>query len=551
MVIVMIIVWLLGPSDAKADLRTPYVSSNWENQFQLNDKDPYGLYLFDQLLHAHLDSNSTIQPITDWIVLDSVLQNKNKATMVFVGNKFGLQNREIDTILGCVKKGSTLFISYNELTDNLIQRFFTSYGEGYDYADSVNTFINRNRFSMYYLFQNDTIAHEWDAFYKIQPIDSNYISLSSFMEMSNFIRIKLGNGWILLHTNPEFFFNYQLKRNEGYRYSSFVLNQLSKTEDIYLLEMGRLLDKNEQSGVDDSEEKGDVEDSSYLKFLLKNPAFSVAMGLILLGIVLFILFRAKRIQPIVPFIPKKKNMSLEFAETITSIYLSKQHPIGILRVQRKNFYDAVNKHFFIDISRRSEDRDREIRILSEKSTIGEAEIREILGLFEPNAKSLINDNYIIDVAKRQKAFYLKTGMISSKIIQKIEHEKVIIQRNLFLSFILIFGGIITVVFGMYYLVLSIGVGIILWPIGGILLFIGIRRLSHPLLKIENDSISFYSIFIKKVCLQKDLLHVKRLKNGYQLMFTGNREFFINNMELSRFDKTQFERFIAKYHQIEL
>ena len=555
LIFVTVIVWLLGDSALPSkNLRNPYVSENWDVQFKSNDKDPYGLFLFDQLLRAHVDTNKTIQPITDWIQLDSILSKKKNVTMLFVGNRFGLQNREIDTILNRVKEGSDLFISYNDLTDNLIKRFFNSYQVSYDFADSVTIFIQRNKFPMYYLYQNDTLAHEWKAFSAIQPIDSNYQSLSSFMEMSDFIRIKLGKGSILLHTNPEIFFNYQLKRTEGYRYTSFVLNNLSKEKDVYLLELGRLLDEDimDDSAMDNAEGDAERADSSYLKFILKSPAFMVALGLTFLGLILFMLFRAKRMQPIVPYLPKKKNMSLAFAETITSIYLAKQHPLGILQVQRKNFYDAVNKHFFIDISRREEDREREIRSLVEKSALPESEIRDLLFLFEPTAKSIINDHYIVEVAKKQRAFYLQTGMISIKMLERIENQTFLIQRNLWISYLLLLSGIFVILLGFYYLVSAIGIGILLWPLGVLITAIGIRRLVRPLLTIDFESVNYYTIFgKKKVLLIKDLLHISRINNGIQMQFTNNRKITIINLELNGFDKTQLDKFIAKHHQLEV
>ncbi len=552
---VAMVVWLLGnPVSTVKNIRNPYVSENWDVQFKSNDKDPYGLFLFDQLLRAHVDSGKIIQPITDWIQLDSILSKKQNVTMLFVGNRFGLQNREIDTILSRVKTGSDLFISYNKLTENLIERFFKSYEISYDYADSVNIFVQRNKFPMYYIYQNDTLAHEWKAFSSIEPIDSTYQSLSSFMEMSNFIRIKLGKGSILLHTNPEVFFNYQLKRPEGYRYTSFVLNNLSKEKQVYLLELGRLLDEEnlDDSLSDDAEGDAEREDNSYLKFILKSPAFIVALGLIFLGLILFMLFRAKRMQPIVPYLTKKKNMSLAFAETITSIYLAKQHPLGILQVQRKNFYDAVNKHFFIDISRRTEDREREIRILVEKSTLPESEIRDLLLLFEPTAKSVINNQYIVEVAKKQRAFYLQTGMISFKMLERIENQTFLIQRNLWISYLLLLSGIFVILLGFYYLVSAIGIGILLWPLGVLITAIGIRRLVRPLLTIDFESVNYYPIFGKKKVLSiKDLLHISRINNGIQMQFTNNRKITIINLELNGFDKTQLDKFIAKHHQLEV
>lgn len=245
-------------------------------------------------------------------------------------------------------------------------------------------------------------------------------------------------------------------------------------------------------------------------------------------------------------------MSLAFAETITSIYLAKQHPLGILQVQRKNFYDAVNKHFFIDISRREEDREREIRSLVEKSALPESEIRDLLFLFEPTAKSVINDQYIVEVAKKQRAFYLQTGMISFKMLERIENQSFAIQRNLWISYLLVLSGIFVVLLGFYYLVSAIGIGIVLWPLGALILALGIRRLTIPLVRFELETVTYHPVFgRKKEFLIKELLHVSRISNGIQLQFTENRIITITNLELSSFDRTQLDKFIAKHHQLEV
>lgn len=77
LIFVTVVVWLLGdPALPSKNERNQYVSENWDVQFKLNDKDPYGLFLFDQLLRAHIDTNKIIQPITDWIQLDSILSKR-------------------------------------------------------------------------------------------------------------------------------------------------------------------------------------------------------------------------------------------------------------------------------------------------------------------------------------------------------------------------------------------------------------------------------------------------------------------------------------------
>lgn len=551
-VLTALMLWLLGGSEKEEEIRRPYVSDNWEIKFQANEKDPYGLYLFTTLLQAHIDTNKNIYSVKNWIELDTLTSKKEKATLVFVGNQFGLQNHEIDTILSKVEKGSDLFLSYNVLTNNINERIFKKQELSYDYADSVNVFVGKSRFTQFYLYQNDTVAYSWKAFLEVEPKDSVYRSLSSFMEMSNFLRIKHGKGFIYVHTNPEFFFNYQLKRPDGYRYSAFVLNQFSKDRPVYLLELGRLLDNYGSEDTDEQEGTAGKKDDSYLQFLLKSPALMVAMGLTLFGLIIFLLFRSKRLQPIVPYIPLKKNMSLEFADTIASIYAAKQYPYGLLQVQRKNFMDTIQKHFFVDLTRKETDRERELQMLAQKSTVSIDEIKELLALFETTEVTKVDNDYIIDIAKRQRAFYERTGVIQAKILQKVNESNFVIKRGLFISYLLLIIGIGLILNGISYLTQAIGVGIILWPIGSFLLALGILRLSKPLLNISNRTITHYRLFGKKaIYSMEDLVSISTLKNGAILKFTEEKSLLINYMEMSRFDKAQFKLFLSKNQLFEL
>jgi hypothetical protein len=47
------------------------------------------------------------------------------------------------------------------------------------------------------------------------------------------------------------------------------------------------------------------------------------------------------------------------------------------------------------------------------------------------------------------------------------------------------------------------------------------------------------------------MRVAVIKNAYVFYFKGDKELKINKLELSKFDKSQLERFISKHHQLEL
>ncbi len=189
-VLMILFVWMMsGEGDTNKPKRKAYVSSNWSKRFQVFDKKPLGLYLFTSLASAHIDTSEKIVPISDWIQYDTLVNPVKKAkTFLFVGNNFGLKNSEIDTILSEVEQGSDLFLSYNGLTENFAPRLFDQYEIQFDYSSSVNVFAGKQKLKMINLFQNDTVADDWKAFGDIETYQPHR-SLSSFMEMNNFIEI--------------------------------------------------------------------------------------------------------------------------------------------------------------------------------------------------------------------------------------------------------------------------------------------------------------------------------------------------------------------------
>jgi len=546
-----LMVWLFSsPEENAKRKRAKFVSSNWSSRFQVDDKKPMGLYLMTSLTQAHLDSSYQVVPVMDWIDMDSIREkDKNNKTFFFAGNLFGLITSEVDTLLAEVESGSTMFLSFNSLTENMYAKFFYEYQLQFEYNDHVNVFTDKHKFKMINLYQNDTVATDWMAFKKIESL-GDHETLSSFMEMSNFIKVKYGKGTLYFHTNPEMFYNYQLKRLHGFKYAEFALNQLPKTQNVYLLELGRRTDNYGNEDTDDTSGTEGKVDDSYFKLIFQSPMLLTALLLSILGIILFIIFRSKRTQPIVPYIGKKKNMTLAFTETITSIYYAKRHPYGLLQVQRKNFYATIHKHFFIDLNRGSDN--KVLDVLAEKSNMQRSEIDEMVNMLETTEAFSINDQYIANVNKKIHAFYRKIGVISEKLNEKIQSREMIFRRSMVLPVMFIFGGISIFILGVYYLMSSIGVGIVLWPIGILLIFLGSIRISNPYMKVNQKTIEYYSPFGKKYSFDKeDLISTELKAKGVILNFKEDKQLIINFWDLSRFDKEQFKRFVSKFHNLEL
>lgn len=528
-----------------------FVSSDWVQKYQINDKNPLGLYLFTTLTQAHLDKKHAVKVLNTSYDLDSLQRaDSTEKTYLFIGQDFGMDIEELDSVLSDVRRGSRLFISFDNLFDEHYLQLFDSVSFQFDYGEEINVYAKGKGYNMLNLYQNDTVARKWWAFGDY-GFEGNSEALSSFMEMPNFLKVQFGKGYLYLHTTPNLFFNYQLKRKSGYQYAAFVLDNLPKNQDVHLLELSRLPDDLGDYNIDD-EGDGDMEkqDDSLLQLIFKEPNLLIALLLCILGLILFVIFRSKRTRPVVPFIPKKKNMTMAFAETITSIYLSKRNPYGLLQVQRKNFYDTIHRYFFVDLNHR--DGDRELQILSEKSNTPIEEIKAFIDKFETKAASSVSEEFVANLAKQKHAFYRRVGIISDKLVERMQMREMVFKRVIWLPALMILAGLIIVLVGVYFLTVSVGVGIVMWPLGMILMILGILRLSNPYLTVTKEHLTYYSALGRKTVFNRaELNSTEVLQTGVVLNFNNNKKLIINYWDLSAFDRKQFERFVSRLHIQEL
>ncbi|MGV3631965.1 MAG: DUF4350 domain-containing protein [Bacteroidota bacterium] len=537
-------------SDGKGSLKGGYapaaVFDNWEESYKIEEDKAQGISLFNELLEYRTKHTSVL--IED--KLDSADLAGNKTTYIFIGKDFQLKTEEFDSILSRVKAGSNLFLAYKALSDNMYDYFFESSGYLWDYSEYIDIYVNKKNLRLNSVFQEDTIAIQWNLFpwHKIR-FDENYDvesvrSLSEVKEYSNFLDFKIGEGHVYLHSNPEVFQNYQLLSKNGYAYSKFVSEKIPADHQVKWLEIGRFTYEDTYSDLYGDEGSG-KRDTSYLQFIFNNRALTLALLISLLGIALFLIFRTKRSQPVIPYIPKKGNQSLTFAETIKEIYYKQQTPYSILLVMKRNFYIAVNKQFFVDISR--EENTKEMKILAEKSGVSLAHLEELQKLLRTKVASQVDYAYLENVSNLQQRFYTETGIIKNRLKQKIEERVLVFNRKMLLPVLLICGGVATLLYGFYLLHKAEGIGISLWPTGILIAAVGIRMFRTPLLKVEAGELVFYSLFGRKHTVKSEDIDRVYI-NGNQTVFlaTENRQFTLSHSNLSLYDKQAYEQFIYPF-----
>ncbi|MBI1837832.1 MAG: hypothetical protein HYR91_11275 [Flavobacteriia bacterium] len=550
--LIFLLLWFLEGHNSEVN-KTVFHSENWNRKYLTQDKDPYGLYVFNSLLKTHVDDNHRVHSIYKWKDHDSLLKKNEKATYIFIGNNLELLDSEIDTLLSEVNEGADLMLSFYDLTSNIYNRLFNYVGFDYDYADSVIVYTEKDQMTMFQVYQKDTLAMKWEGFDPLAIKDTLFDTLSSFMEMPNFIRINRGKGHIFLHANPQFYMNYQVLRNDGFEYAAFTINEFSVQKNVYWLEIGRkkeIVYSNNTNSADSTlngNGKNNKRDDSLLQLLFKNQALRWALLLTLFGFILFLVFRSKRYNPVIPILPKNRNVTTAYAETITSIYFQNHSPYGLLKVQRKNFYHAILKHFYIDLTKRNED--KEIILLSEKSNVPIDELKAILQLIETKDSFDVNEQYIAKVSKIQRDFYLQTGIISNFILNRIEQKDQIYKRILWMPSVLLLTGILIFIVGFYFLVQANGLGILFWPLGIFFITIAILQLKKPIVAIKNQQLIFYSIFKRKEVYNLDaIINIISTNSSITFEFVNQQKIQINYWEMSRFDRYHFASRMSNFHK---
>ncbi|MFK7901195.1 MAG: DUF4350 domain-containing protein [Cyclobacteriaceae bacterium] len=368
-----------------------------------NDKDPYGAYLFYELMKDYRTNdtkNKVIKPLYSQLEMDE------KGSYLFLGNTSYLLDQDFDSLSAYVAKGNNaLFISnfssevqnkirvldstvnivveeleseYDAIdesffkdSDTLIYKYKKSIF-GYDFPlDSTvlvsihKPIFNRKEYSFTYRDEYGTTNFLWyyvdKKFIRLESVESiGVLRLSdSSTVASNFIKIQYGKGAFYFHTNPILFSNYFLSKEEGVGYAEEVLSVLSEGDiwvDMYSKTNHYKYNKN----------RGRFSNSP-LRYFLGEPSLAWAWYIGLFLVVMYVLFQSKRKQRIIPFIPQKKNVSLAHANAIGRLYFLNQGHSSLAKEKLKLFTHFMFKRYQIKLGKWDEEQLKLIEIKTKKS----------------------------------------------------------------------------------------------------------------------------------------------------------------------------------------
>lgn len=318
-------------------------STDWRKNFDLNQKSPFGLFVFDHEIKSLFKNKVKKIDQTPYDYYN--LNKKGSHNILIIESKIDRQSW--NKILNAVSTGSDAMLIVSEIPRDI--------SDSIGYYDSKISFEDENVLKLTDTkYQNDFIKLDkfpsGRGFTFIKP---NVEVLGKTVEknntdQANFIKIKFGKGNIYVHCEPLFITNYYLLKPGNVKYTQDVFSYLEDKETLWFVESNS---KTSQF---------------FLRFILSNPALKYAWWVLLGGLVLFIFFNAKRKQRIVPVIEPLKNTSVDFVKSIGNLYLQEGDFHDMMAKKAQYFLNKVRMDLLIDTQNLDEEFAKKLQLKTGK-----------------------------------------------------------------------------------------------------------------------------------------------------------------------------------------
>lgn len=371
---------------------------NWRPSYTASSKIPFGCYVLYHELSSIFD-NSDIDMVEESVY--DVLVDRDKSigsNYIFINEYINLDKQETNQMLDYVRDGNTIFISATGFGGYLADTLNISIESDYNLKEgSTKLSLTHKEFQSkkFDLSRGVYNSH----FTSVDSTNTTILGHITYLKedfiddkppqkfrRANFIKTKFGDGHFILNTTPQAYSNfYMLKGNQDY-----VSHTFSYLEDKDVLYW------------DNYKKAGRAIINSPMRFVLNQPALKWGYYLMITGVLLFVFFKSKREQRIIPVIEPLKNSSVEFAQAVGSLYNQNKDFTDLINKKLNYFLEYIRSHFHIDTSILNE---KTIQVLASKSGKGMEETKNLIEfIIKLKNKTTHNEQDSIELNKKITAF---------------------------------------------------------------------------------------------------------------------------------------------------
>ena len=395
----------------------------WSHEYDIEGENPYDMKILYNLLDNKFDFKVLKERITRELPVDEPVAEK--ITYLYIGKRPEYTEEEAWHLRNFVKSGGNAFVITSNIQDSLAEILF--YPED---CGSATTWNGRNpgiyTEKVYAGFKHPSIN---DHYYEYQYVSNQYsakcqwkyipkgafcnsikrenpiAALGTFVvagkdnnTYNNFMRLQVGKGYFYFHTNPIMFTNMYMVDSAGFEYGNYVFSHVN-TENVF---WDRESLSSPQNRTNKRRDKPDIPALSPLEYIFSQPSLRWSWFLLLILGVVFVLFGAKRRQRKIPVLQSNRNTSLEFVETIGSLYFQQQDHKGIIKKQMQLFLAHLRQRYNLVTH------DLDDRLINRIATRSKVDVQIINDVFVEyfRLKKVMQKPYANVSAKTLNNFYL-------------------------------------------------------------------------------------------------------------------------------------------------
>lgn len=396
----------------------------WSPTFSHVDKQPFGCFVFDSVLTQSLPNGYHVTKKT-FFQLDQE-HAKEKISVLMVVDQQNLKQLDVKYLCNIARRGGKVMVvassSFDDgrnadtvVVDELERTFKVRIEDGMYFSlrgilsglkahdnDMYDTIYWNNRETMYaaqpyrmfynmvggtlfvdsvpkvkrlaYTLSTAGYDYKYDSLYvgdftrfdtivdkkeRIERIDTFAIK-----KVPAAVSVPYGKGEVIFVSSPLLFTNYGMLEGNTFVY---IFRLMSYLADLPVYRTEAYV-KTDAMLV--------AEQSPFREFI-KRPPLRWALYLALLGVVLFMIFTARRRQRVIPIMSKPANRSLEFIQLIGTLYYQRKDHVDLVRKKFKLFAEELRKTAGVDISDVNTD-DREYLLLAEKTGMNSDRLKKVI-----------------------------------------------------------------------------------------------------------------------------------------------------------------------------
>jgi hypothetical protein len=319
---------------------TKPIPIDWNQNYDLNEKAPYGLYVFDQEYQKIIEKDALKKTtVTAYEFLendydyDSLVNTyKTKGTVLNIAPENQIDEESAQELLYYVTHGNSVFISANSFPKVLEDSLRFKLEVEYPSPNQLKVFLaNPNLGTKKYTLDK---GFETTFFSKIDTLNTTLLGYQTSKEGKNvnFIKVAYDKGFFYLHTQPVAFSNYSLLKENRHEYTEKIISYIPKGTIIWLIKG----------------QNGEIKSGSPITYWLSQPALKYGWFLLLIGLVIFMIFNAKRKQRVVPIIKPLPNTTVDFTKTIGNLYYQEGDHQNVIDKKIIYFLEKIRNEYLIE-----------------------------------------------------------------------------------------------------------------------------------------------------------------------------------------------------------